>query len=161
MDPRSTDPWIHGSADHTTHITVADISSRQTTFKDLQAIKDSSTTRLLVKIRHPRKHEAVIASQTVQREYQHQAKYKEGQECSQRVEAARAAMDKMQPPVNDLRQLEGRRSELKGEVKALLNKVFDGHTPNYPEEDGAENAMIAARQHLEEVSLPGDNAVPR
>ncbi|WOO82877.1 uncharacterized protein LOC62_04G006360 [Vanrija pseudolonga] len=120
-------------------------------YKTWQSSQSSTSTRIFTKIRHPNTHDQVLAKRIQHEQNEYEMVFNEQQEVQGDIKVLEDRLGKLSDEIGTLTQVTARHTELRSQRLALHAHVFDGPTPQYPEEDAQENVVNATQHHQGEV----------
>lgn len=120
-------------------------------FRDWKDIQDRATKRLWVKIKHPSSNKEILSAMEAKEEKEYLEAFGKEQNSKARIAALQTQRADLTKQVDDLQPLVVLHDGLRKQLEALYQRVFDGPTPQFPEEDGAEWRCKEALQRFNEV----------
>lgn len=93
----------------------------------------------------------MLAKRIQNEQNEYEMVFNEQQEVQGEIKVLEDRLAKLAEEIGVLTQVTARHAELRSQRLALHAHVFDGPTPQYPEEDAQENVVNANRVHLGEV----------
>ncbi|KAH8107366.1 hypothetical protein DFH11DRAFT_1637560 [Phellopilus nigrolimitatus] len=125
------------------------INKRKSEHKDLDKLQRSSSRRFLFRVTHGGKEGLERKLEKEEREYIEaaQAEHNESQAITELREAEKNARTKKA----DLELQVKKRKEMLKQIKDLHASAFEGPSPDFPEEDAAEDEVGAAELHFEHM----------
>jgi hypothetical protein len=107
---------------------------------------------MLVKMRHPSRSGAILSDMESKEEKQLTTALGAEQACRERIAALEAGEQLLVEKVATLASTMATHVALRGQLDGLYVRVFGGPTPEFPEEDEAEEGVEAAKKAVTEVS---------
>ncbi|KAI5115827.1 hypothetical protein M0805_001987 [Coniferiporia weirii] len=125
------------------------IEKRKSEHKDVEKLQRSSTKRFLVRMTQGGREGLERKLEKEEREYVEaaQAEHNESQAIAELKEAAQNAREKKA----DLEREVATRKDLLKQIDDIYMSAFDGPSPDFPEEDAAEEDLRAAEVHFAQV----------
>lgn len=124
---------------------------RRKEFKDWEDIKNRTTKRLFVKVKHMGSHKEKLDAMADKEEREYVAAFGKEQDCRAKIQELQSQIADLEQQLGALEGYVAQHQRLQSKLAALYRRVFDGPTPQYPQVDAAENKYKAAEKRQREL----------
>lgn len=123
------------------------LTARRKEFKDWEDIKNRTHKRLLVKLKNMSGAKEKLDAMAEKEEREYVAAFSKEQDSRVKISELKSQITDLEEQTKQLQTYVNRHKQLQAQVAQLYKRVFDGPTPQYPEEDAAEAAFKRAEEN--------------
>ncbi|BEJ15982.1 hypothetical protein CspHIS471_0505870 [Cutaneotrichosporon sp. HIS471] len=126
-------------------------ASTKKEFKDWRDIQQRTHKRVWTKIMHPNSHKERLTAIEIKEEREYVDALSKEQGSKARIEELETQVSDLSAQISNLEPFVTEHAHLNRQLGQLYSHVFDGPTPNYPEEDEAEKRYHGAIERFDSL----------